>query len=1384
MNKVAQYLIGSWLLAVCLQTGAAEFYASPQGKPSGNGSISSPWDLQTALNHPASVRPGDTIWLRGGVYTASDGEWIVFKSKLNGGYNNPITVRQYPGERAAIEGALFQFTGGWVNYWGFEIRNSYPSRTTSQYGPWPTAFQVYLPNGRGLEMCVSGVDLRAPNVKLINLVIHDNIGGGFGVNTEAVNAEVYGCLSYYNGWQGGDRAHGHGIYAQSADPGRATISESIFYGNYALGFQASGSGDKPTTDNFTLQNNILFLNGILARSHQQNMLLGAYAGASKNPVITGNVVFDTMGSSSDSFIGYSGGMVNAIVTGNYFGTSAMFTSYRPGMTLTGNKFLGGTLMLDKAAYPNNDYSTARPTSNVIKVSPNKYEAGRANISVFNWQNLPSVSVSLASFLPVGAKYEIRNAQNFFGPPVASGTYDGGAVTLPMSGLSVAKPAGAAAPASTAPTFNAFVVLPTSTVTQPPPTANTAPTISTIGSQTLAENTTSSAIGFTVGDAQTAADSLSVSATASNPALFPAGSLTLGGSGANRTLTLKPATGQYGSSTITVTVSDGSLQAQTSFSTTVTHANVAPQISTIPAVTLPNSTRSSALPFTVSDLETAAGSLTVTAASSSTAVVPASGLALGGSGANRTITVTPAAGVSGNSTITLRVSDGVASATSSFVVTVLAVANTAPTISAIPGKTIDQDTSTGPIPFTVGDGQTPAGSLSVAVNSSNPGLLPLGNIILGGSGANRTVTLTPAAGQTGSVNVTLTVSDGQATAATTFALTVNAKTSTPPASGGEVAMFSFDESAGKTFADSSANKYTATLTTAYYYKAQPAHVAGKIGAYALYLNGPDSFGYGLGDYLSVSPTSVLDVGANSFTLGLWINTASATDMVLINKYSPAGRESGYALLLDGRSNGGKLRLRISDGNNNMGSTGARTFTGERKVNDGQWHHVAVTVDRDSQVTSFYVDGALDTSVPGANSGNLNVATAFTVGRALGQQGGWYLGTVDDLRVYSRSLAASEIASLAGGTPPTEPPTDPIPDPVPDPTPDPEPEPVNLAPTISTVAAVTLEANTSSGSLGFTVGDSETAAGNLTVTASSANPTVIANTGIVLGNAGVSRTVTVTPVTGASGTAEITLMVSDGEATASSKFIVTVTTPPPPPPAPSNITLEAESGTIIPPMVIARDNAAGVDYICASSANYGSASLALNVPKTGTYYVWVRLLATNWTSDSVTVRMDNGAEDVFDMAEGHQSPNWQWVLLNGRNGTGTPLALNPRTFNLSAGAHTLVFTAREAYAGIDKVVLTQDAAYDPATAVQVRSLRKLGGAAPVSTTPSGRLSISVTSDEVTLRFQGSPDAHYSIEASADQKNWESIGSATADATGAAQFSEKAATGTARFYRVVAP
>ncbi len=114
------------------------------------------------------------------------------------------------------------------------------------------------------------------------------------------------------------------------------------------------------------------------------------------------------------------------------------------------------------------------------------------------------------------------------------------------------------------------------------------------------------------------------------------------------------------------------------------------------------------------------------------------------------------------------------------VIVSAAGNTPPTISDVTNKTTSIGVATSAIPVTIGDAETTLTALVLTASSSNTALIPASGIVLAGSGANRTVTITPAAGVTGSSTITLTVTDGGGlTASDTFVVTVQ-DVNTPPA----------------------------------------------------------------------------------------------------------------------------------------------------------------------------------------------------------------------------------------------------------------------------------------------------------------------------------------------------------------------------------------------------------------------------------------------------------------------------------------------------------------------------------------------------------------------------------------------------------------------------
>ena len=89
------------------------------------------------------------------------------------------------------------------------------------------------------------------------------------------------------------------------------------------------------------------------------------------------------------------------------------------------------------------YSAAAPTGIWTYVTPNSYEPGRANITIYNFDAADSVAIDLAGacdfngqsvvLLRGGDRYTIHDAQNFFGPPIVEAACDGsGKFTMPMT----------------------------------------------------------------------------------------------------------------------------------------------------------------------------------------------------------------------------------------------------------------------------------------------------------------------------------------------------------------------------------------------------------------------------------------------------------------------------------------------------------------------------------------------------------------------------------------------------------------------------------------------------------------------------------------------------------------------------------------------------------------------------------------------------------------------------------------------------------------------------------------------------------------------------------------------------------------------------------------
>lgn len=100
-----------------------------------------------------------------------------------------------------------------------------------------------------------------------------------------------------------------------------------------------------------------------------------------------------------------------------------------------------------------------------------------------------------------------------------------------------------------------------------------------------------------------------------------------------------------------------------------------------------------------------------------------------------------------------------------------------TVSDIADQTVALNTATGALAWTL---TGIVGTITLAGASTNTTVVPNVNIVFGGSGANRTVTVTPATGQSGRVTIVLTATDDNdgIPVTTTFLLVVSAAAGTP------------------------------------------------------------------------------------------------------------------------------------------------------------------------------------------------------------------------------------------------------------------------------------------------------------------------------------------------------------------------------------------------------------------------------------------------------------------------------------------------------------------------------------------------------------------------------------------------------------------------------
>ncbi|HEY3319275.1 MAG TPA: MBG domain-containing protein [Planctomycetota bacterium] len=278
---------------------------------------------------------------------------------------------------------------------------------------------------------------------------------------------------------------------------------------------------------------------------------------------------------------------------------------------------------------------------------------------------------------------------------------------------------------------------------------------------------------------------------------------------------------------------------------------------------------------------------------------------------------------------------------------------------------------------VDPGATASSGLAVSYSSSNPAVATIvsGKIHAVGDGATTITAL-----QSGNANYS-------AAADVARVLTVGT---------GLVARWMFDEGSGTTAADCSGNGNNGTLQNGTTWS------TGMLG-------GAVSFD-GSNDLITIPDNLIRNY--NVITIAMWFKTTGCGALIgHQNDVYPTNCSTYIPVIYVGSD--GKLRAELSV---NAVTPIVSTVT----VNNGSWHHVALTGNVNTQ--TLYLDG----QPVGTLSGTIDHANMSKNQIGMGRAGGWwpglgsswapFQGSIDDARIYSRVLSQAEIQALYAIAPP--------------------------------------------------------------------------------------------------------------------------------------------------------------------------------------------------------------------------------------------------------------------------------------------------------------------------------------------------------------------------------
>jgi parallel beta-helix repeat protein len=335
---VVTVLVATSLLAVPAAAHAATYYVATTGSDANPGTLAAPWrSLSAAVSRLVA---GDTLYIRGGVYTAStdviDSQLAPIQSGTS--WDAPITVAGFPGEAVTMRppdgSAGIRLTNGAPHHLVFQDFAIDMSRQSDPGNPIvanrPEA--IYVASGSH-HIRFQRLDIGYCMNDCISFSTHNS------TPTFVSNHELLDSKIHHAGQATGDNYHGgpgintgYGIY--SFTDGNL-FDGNQFYSNNAYGMNVYGSHN-------ILRNNRVYNNGLRGGTNYAiNIGSSAFPANSANNLVYNNLVYNNRGGGIKVYSNAENTLVfnNTVYASGLAGIQAMY-------------YAGGNVIRNNITYAN------------------------------------------------------------------------------------------------------------------------------------------------------------------------------------------------------------------------------------------------------------------------------------------------------------------------------------------------------------------------------------------------------------------------------------------------------------------------------------------------------------------------------------------------------------------------------------------------------------------------------------------------------------------------------------------------------------------------------------------------------------------------------------------------------------------------------------------------------------------------------------------------------------------------------------------------------------------------------------------------------------------------------------------------------------------------